>query len=582
MIDSQGRLRQLIDDEREWLRSTVPPDRWATIAALTRAYDRLLLVTGGLPAVSTAPVTPAEPLVLKRDLYRLGWNTALALCLTARTSVLDPEDGLDDAALDEWADQMLAGCGRLGEAEQVLARCESGYLALQLQDSSGDTFAAWAKTRRMPPEWRERYDFAWWSTALAREHEPERQALPRSRPQAAGSLAMAGGRLLGERHTSEFAADGYYQQLARLEVRRMACQHSYPAGAAIGGAPFRLYADVLAWLIGWMLPAIDQDATSAGSGVAASVLEPLGAVRSEPALVNALVVALGVDTALARHALDCYTLDRENAAYHAALPGAAPPPCIRVDDEHLVCSAAGLLTEPFVFLTRELRRRHAHDYHNTAHLREDVFREDLYRLFGDKRFVKSAGRVELKREGGSARTDLDAVIFDRKTGTLGIFELKAQDPFARTTLERLRQRDNFYRANDQVAVALHWLRQHGPNTLLTRIDAKTAKTFQAQRVHLFVLGRYLAHFADGPEPDRRAAWGTWPQVLQLSSERPYSLSDANPLSALYNGLVKARPLDAPDNEQRVRAIVLGTARIRVYSSFAHYHDDYHDDSGQQC
>jgi hypothetical protein len=31
------------------------------------------------------------------------------------------------------------------------------------------------------------------------------------------------------------------------------------------------------------------------------------------------------------------------------------------------------------------------------------------------------------------RTDIDAVVFDRKSGTLGIFELKSQDPFARSS-----------------------------------------------------------------------------------------------------------------------------------------------------
>jgi len=40
----------------------------------------------------------------------------------------------------------------------------------------------------------------------------------------------------------------------------------------------------------------------------------------------------------------------------------------------------------------------------------------------------------------AARTDVDALVFDRKTGTLGVFELKAQDPFARSVEERQRQR----------------------------------------------------------------------------------------------------------------------------------------------
>ena len=185
----------------------------------------------------------------------------------------------------------------------------------------------------------------------------------------------------------------------------------------------------------------------------------------------------------------------------------------------MVWSARGLLGEPLIFLARELRRRHAQEYHNSAHLREGVFRQDLYRLFGDRRFVLSAGRVELKRSG-AARTDLDALVFDRKTGTLGVFELKAQDPFARSVEERQRQRDNFFHANRQVSAILEWVQRHGPDDLLARFDERTAKRFHVQKVHVFVLGRYLAHFAGGPEPDRRAAWGSWPQVLQIVGDGP--------------------------------------------------------------
>ena len=175
-------------------------------------------------------------------------------------------------------------------------------------------------------------------------------------------------------------------------------------------------------------------------------------------------------------AVAAFTLDRENAAYHAAVPGVAAAPLVRVDPSRLVWSLHGLTTEPLLFLTRELKRRDAQEYHNTGYLRELVFREDLYALFPDKRFVTSAGRIELRRDDGDVRTDIDAVIFDRKTGTLGFFELKSQDPFARSTAELARQRDNVLYANRQISGVLDWLNRHGADALLNRVDARTAKT----------------------------------------------------------------------------------------------------------
>jgi hypothetical protein len=507
-------------------------------------------------------------------LYGLGWNRALELCFADAPGGAGGAPSSGDEGLEAWADAMILACGGLGEAELVLARCETGYL--QLEQRGEDTFAAWVATRRMPTEWREREDFAWWTAALARQSAPELAELLAARPEMQRHLCALVPRPTApaDLAATDPAIDDYYRRLGSLYTRRMANQYSYPDDAAVGGVTFRLYGDLLGLLIGWLLKYLDLAGAADEGHDGAAELRPILAVpQPEARLVEALAAVLAVDETPIREALRSCTLDRENAAYHGALPGGPAPPFIRLDGEHLLWSAAGLLTTPFLFVTRELKRRHAQEYHNAAHLREGVFRADLYALFADRRFVKSANTVELKRAGGGARTDLDALVFDRKSGTLGIFELKAQDPFARSTAERRRQRDNFYHANAQVSAIAQWLQRSSATDLLARFDPRAAKTFKVQRVLLFVLGRYLAHFSDGPEPDRRAAWGTWPQVLRLVGERPFGPSDPNPIGALHARLVKDTPLVRPAAGQGVREIALGTGRILVYPSFAAYRDD---------
>jgi hypothetical protein len=346
--------------------------------------------------------------------------------------------------------------------------------------------------------------------------------------------------------------------LADVRLKMMAYQLGYPPDAAIGGCTVQTYRDVLGWLIGWVLRARDR-------GEAA-------APRSEHSLVAAIASDLAVDPAVGGQAVAAFTLDRESAAYHAAVPGVAAAPLVRFAPDRFVWSIHGLTTEPLLFLTRELRRRDGREYHNAAHLREVVFRQELYALFQDKRFVTSAGRIQLRRDGGDLRTDVDAVVFDRKTGTLGVFELKSQDPFARSTAELARQRDNVLYANRQVSGVLDWLKRHGADELLGRVDARTAKTFRVQKVYPFVLGRYLAHFGDGPEPDRRAAWGTWPQLLRLLDGQPFRATDANPLASLFARLARDAPLVRPpaDGTRPPREIALGAARLVVYPSYAAY------------
>jgi hypothetical protein len=525
--------RQLVAEISATVAATLPPGRTRALLALVRAGETMALVGDPTQAAQAA---------------RPGWNLALRLCLERQ----DDEGGdipADQALLAARAERFLADCDQLAVASLALAQCASGHL--QLQQRAPRTFVAWATSRRLSTEQRERADFDWWSAHVTRQVAPRLASLRVERDQVRGSGFGV------EQNSSN--PELVYRQFGQAHVACFACQHSYPANAAIGGATFGQYTDILALLIGWLHRECDCRAPDGD-------LTPMP--RDERALIAALADALDADPVAIGRALQPFILDRDNAAYHSALPGRAAPPLIRLDEDRVVWSARGLLGEPLIFLARELRRRHAQEYHNSAYLREGVFRQDLYRLFGDRRFVLSAGRVELKRSG-EARTDLDALVFDRKTGTLGVFELKAQDPFARSVEERERQRDNFFHANHQVSAILEWVQRHGPDDVLARFDEHAAKRFHVQKVYVFVLGRYLAHFAGGPEPDRRAAWGSWPQVLQVGGVGDGILApdNRNPLGALFARLRDATPPNAPANANS-QAIAVGDFRLRIFPSFA--------------
>ena len=108
-----------------------------------------------------------------------------------------------------------------------------------------------------------------------------------------------------------------YCRFAEMQLEMMAYQLGYPPDAAIGGCTVQTYRDVLGWLIARALQARDrgEEATP----------------RSEQALVAAIASALAVDPAVIGQAVAAFTLDRESAAYHAAVPGIAAAPLVRVD-----------------------------------------------------------------------------------------------------------------------------------------------------------------------------------------------------------------------------------------------------------
>ncbi len=532
--------RQLLAEISATVAATLPTGRVRALLALLRAGETM--------ALADDPEWVARP----------GWNLALRLCLE-RHDDAGGDLPASRAMLDAQAERSLADCDQLALANLALAQCASGHL--QLQQRAPRTFVAWTTNRRLSTEQRERADFDWWSAHTARQVAPRLATLRVERPRMRTLLGQEGAPIpeSGEYVASDPTVERYYRQIGQAHVARFACQHSYPADAAIGSATFGQYTAILALLIGWLHRERDRRAPDD---------DHTPTPRDEQAMIAALADALDADPVAIGRALQPFILDRDNAAYHSALPGQAAPPLIRFDEGRVIWSARGLLGEPLIFLARELRRRHAQEYHNSAYLREGIFRQDLYHLFGDKRFVLSAGRVELKRSG-EARTDLDALVFDRKTGTLGVFELKAQDAFARSVEERQRQRDNFFHANRQVSAILEWVQRHGPDDLLARFDERDAKRFRVQKVFVFVLGRYLAHFADGPEPDRRAAWGSWPQVLHVVGvgNGPFNPDNRNPLGTLFARLRDAPPLSAPTNADS-QAIAVGDFYLRIFPSFA--------------
>src|SRR5262249_53652781 len=178
-----------------------------------------------------------------------------------------------DGDLDEWADQMIQDCGRLGEAELVLAHAESGFL--QLQQTEERTFDAWVATRQMPTEWREREDFAWWTAALTRRVAPELDGLLAAGPEVRRRLALLPhGATPADLATTDPAVDEHYRRLGSLHARRMANQASYPPNAAIGGVAFQLYLDVLGLLIAWMLKHLDRGAEPGDPRSDAAVARP--------------------------------------------------------------------------------------------------------------------------------------------------------------------------------------------------------------------------------------------------------------------------------------------------------------------
>jgi hypothetical protein len=140
---------------------------------------------------------------------------------------------------------------------------------------------------------------------------------------------------------------------------------------------------------------------------------------------------------------------------------------------------------------------------------------------------------------------VDAVAFDPATGTVGLFQLKWQDPFGSSMRERESKKSNFLKtSNAWIEKVDRWVAQGKLIPALISAGVPSHFANSLKRVRLFVLGRNFSHFSGEGDQDSRAAWGNWGQVVRLIETKDLS---ASPLYRIFEELRE----DAPSGRVRV-------------------------------
>ncbi|MEW5938855.1 MAG: hypothetical protein AB1750_04280, partial [Chloroflexota bacterium] len=219
-------------------------------------------------------------------------------------------------------------------------------------------------------------------------------------------------------------------------------------------------------------------------------------------------------------------------------------------------------SEPFMFLLRELRRRYRSEWDNAVNFREKVFRDNLYALFPSDRFYKLERNAVIK-SGETVITDIDALIFDRQTGEVGIFQLKWQDYIGNSMRERESKKGNLLKTGNQwIEKVFEWLSNIESETLAQTIGVNKNDVGKIKAFRVFMLGRNSAFFSGDWKPDTRAAWGMWYQVLRcMSNLQNYN----NPIESLFHELQKDSPLNKPSPEIDLQEVQIGNILISMSS-----------------
>lgn len=158
--------------------------------------------------------------------------------------------------------------------------------------------------------------------------------------------------------------------------------------------------------------------------------------------------------------------------------------------------------------------------HAVAADREEWLRQHLYGMFGGNRYIRFPGNLKLRR-AGAVLTDIDAIIYDRLTGDVGIFQLKWQD-YSTNDVRKLRSKAANLSAElvDWSGKVNSWIEENGMSALDKSLRLKQKRREAVRGVLLFAISRSSirtqGYGIKTEAPD--LAMAVWPQFVRARME----------------------------------------------------------------
>ena len=231
----------------------------------------------------------------------------------------------------------------------------------------------------------------------------------------------------------------------------------------------------------------------------------------------------------------------------------------------------GFILRPVSCLTRNpftaARTQHqwldSRNEHAISSDREEWMREQLYGMFGGKRYIRFPGNLKLRRSG-AVLTDIDAAIYDRLTGDVGLFQLKWQD-YSTNDVRQLRSKATNLSAelSDWSSKVKVWIEENGVSALDQSLRLKQKRREAVRSVLLFAISRSSVRTQGyGVKTDTPGlAMAVWPQFVRARMEigpSEWSMRD-----------VHARLLEEHGQVPNIHPI---PASIRMVGKTLHVHD----------
>jgi hypothetical protein len=502
-------LNPAIQSEYKKLRETFSHDSYYAIQILLRRLDVISMFFWNSEHLTEEQVNES------REFFNFGWAPLLKLFLNDH-NFDTPHQFIQTKKQDyDWADSVLLYSGRLAFCRQLLDYEKANLL--NFRKTNENEFEIKYLHEQIGHAYFERKSVDFYREQIVEKIIKEKKTKNHLTDSEIKSklrevIQNPYGKFISYATTEEI--DEYYNEKGHHHILRTQSYDDFDTKDTFGSIEYWKYVDLIEIICGVALMHKDACVELTKMNSEVDMHNVLSYMYFKDSTIKIYSNHLGVSEDEIEQIISCITLHKDNYQYYLDNPAPAPPMYLQVSENQLIRSIAGCLGNPFRFLNAELKRKYKRDYDVAVNNRENRFRKELFLFFPHERIIKIPREINLSFNG--MKTDIDAILYDSETKTLGLFQLKWQDPFAHSMKERYSRISNMFpKANEWIEKMKFWLSNNDKKTVLNslQITKHFPKAREIEEICVFVIARNDIHFT-GIKTDERVAWGSWHQIIE--------------------------------------------------------------------
>lgn len=544
-------LSAILDEKNKLLGLRYPGPSYHAIQNIIRCIDLILPFYGASKEDSVAQVEIQNfktfvsygwPQLLKPYYYDINIDTHLPF------PIITDE-------LIEWTIANLVFSGKIEICRQLISYEKAGLLRMDKDAENNFTFSYTHEFTGVEQYDRLSADF-YKKEIVSRIIKDRRKAKPFDEEKIKSAFDKLILNPLGEliSYNTNSEIDDYYDEEGHYRLLMMQGYDDFDNNDIFGGIAYKKYIDIVEAIIGVGIKHSDACFMVKKRNNKVKLENLLTYTQSKERAIKDYAWYFGWDVAEVQQIFEAITLTKDNFDYYLEYPSTPPPVFIEVGGKLLMRSIAGCFANPFSILNRELKRKYKKDYDKALNNRENRFRKELFVFFQQERIIKIQKEIRISFE--DIRTDIDAIVFDKQTGTLGLFQLKWQDPYAASMRERFSRITNLFpKANEWISKMKYWLSSNTEKTILNslQIDKELDVPVKINEICIFILSRNQINFT-GVELDDSVAWSSWYQLIESQAMIKTTFDD--PIREMFVKIKTFQPAsrilfeekeEAPDN-----------------------------------